>query len=123
MYTYLLFIVVVSFPALAYAVIHRRFLKREYKYTLFPVYIWLLAAVLFSVEVVAMQAGWWQVFPSKTFGINVLGVPLEEFVFFLFIPQITLLVWALSRQPGSAKRAWHYTGHHPRQFMKWWRSR
>jgi len=119
MCTYLLFMLVVSFPGLGYAIIHRRFLKREYSYRLFPVYIFVLAVLLFAVEIAAMHAGWWGIYVGKTFGVNLLGVPVEEFVFFLLIPQISLLVWALSRQPGSWKRAKYFAGHHLRQ----WRQR
>ena len=119
MYAYVLFLLLVSFPGIGYAVIHRQFLRREYSYRLFPAYIALMAVVLFAVEVAALQAGWWGIYPESTLGLPVFGVPIEEFMFFLLIPQISLLVWALSRQPGSWKRAKHFAGHHPRQ----WRQR
>jgi lycopene cyclase domain-containing protein len=119
MYTYLLFLLAVSFPAIGYAVIHRRYLRRDFGFRLFPAYIFWMALGFFAIEVLALKADWWGIYAGKTLGVALLGVPVEEFVFFLLIPQISLLVWALSRQPGSWKRAKYLSGHHLRQ----WRQR
>lgn len=113
--TYTLFLLVVSFPALAYAILHRRMLKRDFGYRLFPAFIVCQAGVFFILETLVLRAGWWGIFPEKTFGITLLGVPIEELVFFLLIPQVSLLVWALSRQTGSWARVKHLAGYHLRR--------
>lgn len=119
MFTYLLFLLAVTFPGLGYALIHRRFLRREYSYRLFPLFIFVLAAILFIIEIAAFKAGWWGIYPHRTLGLTIGGVPVEELLFFVLIPQVSLLVWALSRRPGSGRRAKYFSGHHWRQ----WRNR
>jgi lycopene cyclase domain-containing protein len=86
-----------------YMFTHRRFLIRDYKlYVLNPTV--LIAALPFIIwDIYATAIGHWQFNPQYTLPHKFAGLPIEEYVFFLIIPQNCLLVWVAMK---------HYTGGH-----------
>ena len=97
MLTYMTFLIVVSAPAIVYSIIRRRMLKQRFGYKLFPAYLLCVALGFLTLEIIAIRLGWWVIFPKNTLGISVFRAPIEELLFFILIPQICLLVWAVLR--------------------------
>ena len=47
----------------------------------------------FCIDLVAVKAGWWSFSPERCVGIEVLGIPIEEFLLFSFVFSATVLAW------------------------------
>lgn len=112
MFTYLAFLACISALALVYSAIHRRMLKRRFGYRLFPGYLLLVAVGFFIFEILAIRLGWWSINSDKTVGITVFGVPIEEALFYIVIPQICLFVWALLRIDHPMQNIKRMSAHH-----------
>lgn len=75
-----------------YTLIHRRML-RQYGYGLLNRTV-LIAAIPFVIwDLVAVGNGYWRFNPRYTTPARVAGLPWEELLFFLLIPQSSLLIW------------------------------
>jgi lycopene cyclase domain-containing protein len=116
MFNYLAFIFIVSFPVITYSTIHRKMLKNRLSYRLFPVYLMILAIGFFVFEIVAISNNWWNFNESNILGIKLFGVPIEELLFFILIPQICLFLWSLIRVDNALQNFRDMSMHHIRNF-------
>lgn len=63
-------------------------------------------AVLFVIwDLVATAAGHWHFDPAQTFPARLLGLPLEEYAFFVVIPLAGILTFEAVKVAGARRRA------------------
>ncbi len=78
--------------------------------TLLPV-----LAVFVTWDLIGFYRGDWTYSPRYTLGVKLLGLPVEEWLFFLVVPVCALLTFeALGRAGKAVSRAGHARGSHDR---------
>lgn len=80
-----------------FILIHRKFL-RNYHLSIVQPSIFIAAIPFILFDMLAVQRGYWKFNPKFITGIHLGNLPIEEYVFFILIPQSCLLIWvALKR--------------------------
>lgn len=62
-----------------------------------------VAGLFIFWDVLAARSGHWSFNPEFTLGPTILGLPIEEWLFFVAIPLVSLAVWEVLRQPLQAE--------------------
>lgn len=63
---------------------HPRVLAGTLALVAVPYWVW---------DVIATERGHWSFNPAYTLGIRLLGMPLEEWLFFLVVPFVSIFTW------------------------------
>lgn len=80
-----------------YSLVHRKLLSK-YSLKLFHPTIFIAAAPFIIFDIVAVLRRYWRFDAQYITGIKIINLPVEEYLFFILIPQSCLLIWiALKR--------------------------
>jgi lycopene cyclase domain-containing protein len=94
---YLLVLFASSVIPFIYIISHQKFL-RKYHLFIFQPGIFIAAIPFILFDMIAVQRGYWEFNPKFITGIHIGNLPIEEYLFFILIPQSCLLIWvALKR--------------------------
>lgn len=99
---YLILLLLCSVIPFLYSIIHRKLLSQYHLHVFQPTI--LIAAIPFVIfDIVAVLRGYWYFNFKYITGFHILNLPIEEYIFFLVIPQSSLLIWIALKRYTSFK--------------------
>lgn len=98
------------FPFL-YILIHRKMLKTK-GLSLVNTSVFVSAIPFVILDIIANDHGWWKFSSEFIIGLRIANLPVEEYLFFLLIPQSLLLVWVFINNTHNIKEAKETLFHH-----------
>ncbi len=108
---YLFFILLCCLFPVIYLVIHSNFRKKNNINIIAPTVIW--ASVPYLIwDMVAKSDGQWQFNPRYISGVYFFNIPMEEVLFFIFIPQSCLFIWVILNKYPSWNDFRNFIFHH-----------
>ncbi len=92
-YYYLTILVLCYSGPVLVVFLHKLILKNKNIRYIYPSVF--LSAIPFIIwDILATWRGHWSFNPKYVLGVNIINLPIEEYLFFLFIPQGCVLLWA-----------------------------
>lgn len=93
-----------AFPFI-FSILHRKFIAKYHLQILQPsIFIAAIPFILF--DIIAVERGYWKFNAKFITGIHIVNLPIEEYLFFLLIPQSALLIWIALKRYSSNHSVW-----------------